>query len=118
MRLAEQQETLPAAEPSWFARQEPGQLFLYGLLAAVVVLVVVGWRLSWHTRFVAWLGQARTFLSEVRTEIKKVTFPGRNEVISTTIVVLITTFVFAIFLWLADLTITAVYSWTVERLGS
>jgi preprotein translocase subunit SecE len=49
-----------------------------------------------------WLTKAKEFLSEVRAEMRKVSFPTREEVIATTVVVLITSFVFAVFLYLAD----------------
>jgi preprotein translocase subunit SecE len=55
------------------------------------------------------LKQFRTFLGEVRSELKKVTFPGREEVVATTTVVIITSFVFAIFLFIADLLIVRGY---------
>jgi preprotein translocase subunit SecE len=50
------------------------------------------------------------FLGEVRTEMKKVTFPSREEVVGTTIVVLITSVIFAIFLWIADVVILRLYN--------
>ncbi len=50
------------------------------------------------------------FLGEVRTEIKKVTFPSREEVVGTTVVVLITSVIFAIFLWVADVVILRLYN--------
>jgi len=53
------------------------------------------------------LKQLRTFFTEVRSEIKKVTFPPRDEVVATTTVVLITSFVFAFFLFGADLLISS-----------
>ena len=43
------------------------------------------------------------FLSEVKSEMKKVSFPSRDEVVGTTIVVLVTSVVFAVYLWLADM---------------
>jgi preprotein translocase subunit SecE len=48
---------------------------------------------------------ARTkgFLSDVRNEMRKVTFPSFKEVRATTIVVIITVFVFAIYFWAIDL---------------
>jgi len=49
-----------------------------------------------------WWTKAKEFLSEVRAEMRKVSFPTREEVIATTVVVLITSFVFAVFLYLAD----------------
>lgn len=57
----------------------------------------------------SWWSQASTFVSETRAEMKKVTFPSKEEVTSTTIVVLVASVVFAIFLWLADLAVVQVY---------
>ncbi len=57
----------------------------------------------------SWWSQASTFVSETRAEMKKVTFPSKEEVTSTSIVVLIASVVFAIFLWLADLAVVQVY---------
>jgi preprotein translocase subunit SecE len=42
------------------------------------------------------------FLKEVRSEMRKVWWPSLPEVQSTTIVVLITVFLFAAFFWLVD----------------
>ena len=41
--------------------------------------------------------------------LRKVSFPSRDEVTATTIVVLITSFVFAVFLWMADIVIQRGY---------
>ncbi len=54
-------------------------------------------------------GKLRSFLTETRSELKKVTFPSRDEVMSTTIVVLIASFLFAFYLWVADIVILKVY---------
>ncbi|MEM8997075.1 MAG: preprotein translocase subunit SecE [Acidobacteriota bacterium] len=50
------------------------------------------------------------FLPEVKAEWKKVTKPNRNEVVSTTIVVVVTSVIFAFYLWAADWVIQTVYS--------
>jgi preprotein translocase subunit SecE len=44
----------------------------------------------------------RAFYSDVRNEMRKVTFPGRNEVQDTTVVVIITVFLFGLFFWIVD----------------
>lgn len=49
------------------------------------------------------LQELRTFFSEVRSELKKVTWPSRAEVQATTIVVIITTIVFGFYLYGLDL---------------
>jgi len=43
------------------------------------------------------------FLSEVKMELKRTTWPGRREVRNTTVVVVITVFIFAAFLGVVDL---------------
>jgi len=45
----------------------------------------------------------REFLQETRVELKKVTWPTRQDVVSTTGVVIATVFFFGVFLWLVDL---------------
>ena len=51
------------------------------------------------------------FLPEVVAEMRKVTFPSRQEVIGTTGVVLVTSTIFAVYLWGVDLIILRVYEW-------
>ena len=43
-----------------------------------------------------------SFLKDVRSEMRKVIWPARAEVQSTTIVVLVTVFIFAAYFWLVD----------------
>jgi preprotein translocase SecE subunit len=47
--------------------------------------------------------QGKTFLVEVRTELKKVTWPGKDEVYTTTLIVIATTVFFGFYLWGLDL---------------
>jgi preprotein translocase subunit SecE len=56
-----------------------------------------------------WIKKTRDFLAETRIEMRKVSFPSRDEVTATTIVVLITSFVFAVFLWVTDIVIQRGY---------
>ena len=49
------------------------------------------------------LVELRRFFSEVKAELKKVTWPGRDEVRSTTVVVVATTIFFGFYLWGLDL---------------
>lgn len=51
------------------------------------------------------------FLPEVVAEMRKVTFPSRQEVIGTTGVVLVTSVIFAVYLWGVDLIVLRVYEW-------
>ena len=52
-----------------------------------------------------WWNKAKEFLGEVRTEMRKVSFPSRPEVMGTTVVVIVTSFIFAVYLWIADFVI-------------
>ena len=45
---------------------------------------------------------SRTFLGDVRAELRKVVAPSRKEVQATTLVVLVTVFVFALYFWVVD----------------
>lgn len=49
------------------------------------------------------LAEAKEFLHETRVELKQVTWPTREDVVSTTWVVLVTVAFFGAFLWLVDL---------------
>ena len=54
---------------------------------------------------------ARTFLSEVRTEMRRVTWPTRREVYGTTVVVLLTAMFFGVYLWGLDLALDRIVRW-------
>ena len=58
------------------------------------------------------------FFSETRSEMRKVTFPSREEVVATTIVVIIASIIFAFYLWLADIVILKVYEGIYKVLGT
>ena len=57
-----------------------------------------------------WIQRTKTFLGEVKSEWGKVTSPNRQEVIATTVVVVVTSFIFAGFLWMADSVILWAYN--------
>ena len=59
----------------------------------------------------------RSFLTETRSEMKKVTFPSREEVVGTTIVVLVASVIFAFYLWVADLIILQAFEWIYQVIG-
>ena len=64
-----------------------------------------------------WWNRSRTFLVEVRNELKRVTWPTRKEVYATTVMVILTSIFFGLFLWLVDLTLTAAVGWVFHRFG-
>lgn len=49
------------------------------------------------------LKRIKSFMSQVKAETKRVTWPNRKEVYGTTVVVLIAVFIFAIFLYIVDI---------------
>ncbi len=61
------------------------------------------------------LTEGRSFLSEVRSELKKVTWPSRKEVYSTTLVVIATSIFFGFYLWGLDLAMSRVLSLALKR---
>jgi preprotein translocase subunit SecE len=54
--------------------------------------------------------EGKSFLSEVKSELKKVTWPSQKEVYATTVVVIGTTVFFGLYLWLLDLGFSQVLS--------
>ena len=49
-----------------------------------------------------WTQDAKQFYTDVRSEMKKVSWPSRQEVTGTTIVVIVAVFFFGFYLWLVD----------------
>jgi preprotein translocase SecE subunit len=68
--------------------------------------------LGWPARKLA---EGRAFLVEVRSELKKVTWPGRKEVYSTTLVVIATSIFFGFYLWGLDLVLSRALSFAFKR---
>ena len=60
----------------------------------------------------------KTFIPEVKSEMKKVTFPSRDEVVGTTVVVVVTSVIFAIYLWISDIVILRLYEGIFRVLGA
>jgi preprotein translocase subunit SecE len=61
-----------------------------------------------------WYKRLSNFLKEVRVEVKKVTWPSKNEVYSTTIIVILATFFFGFYLYFMDV----ILSWLLARIQS
>ena len=62
---------------------------------------------------VAWEGTLR-FLREVRGEVRKVTWPGREEVIGSTLVVIISVGLMSVFLGLVDLVLRGFLTYVIR----
>ena len=61
---------------------------------------------------------ARQFLREVKTELKKVTWPSRKDTLSGTLVVLVAVFIIAIFLGIVDSGLSNLIKELLKKAGS
>ena len=66
---------------------------------------------------VGWFGRAKRFLSDVRAELGRVTWPTRREVWATTVVVILTSMLFGIYLYTIDLSLSTFFKWAYTRLA-
>jgi len=62
--------------------------------------------------------RARLFLSEVRNELKRVTWPSRKEVYATTVVVILTSLFFGLYLFVLDYGVNTFIQWIFTRFGA
>ena len=66
---------------------------------------------------VGWWNNTRTFFTEVRNEMRRVTWPSRKEVYATTFVVLVTAAFFGVYLYGIDIGLTAALNWLYRVTG-
>ena len=59
----------------------------------------------------------RVFLSEVRNELKRVTWPTQREVYATTIVVILVSMFFGVYLWGVDMVLSHGVQWIFKQFG-
>jgi preprotein translocase subunit SecE len=64
-----------------------------------------------------WWRNGRTFLTEVRNELKRVTWPSRKEVYATTLVVILVSVFFSLYLAAVDLVLAQIVHWIFTQLG-
>jgi preprotein translocase subunit SecE len=62
--------------------------------------------------------RARLFLSEVRNELKRVTWPSQKEVYATTVVVIATSVFFGVYLFALDSLLLKIFQWVLRKLGA
>ena len=62
--------------------------------------------------------RARLFLSEVRNELKRVTWPSQKEVYATTVVVIATSVFFGLYLFALDSALLALFQWILRKFGA
>jgi preprotein translocase subunit SecE len=65
----------------------------------------------------AWWGNGRSFVAEVRNETRRVTWPTRTEVYATTLVVILTSAFFGLYLWGLDLAFDRIVNWIFRQFG-
>jgi len=65
-----------------------------------------------------WFERARLFLSEVRNELKRVTWPSNKEVYATTIVVILVSIFFGVYLWVLDIGLDKAAFWIYAKFGA
>ena len=63
------------------------------------------------------LADMREFIHDTRVEMKQVTWPTREDVVSTTWVVVVTVAFFGVFLWLVDLGVQRVVQAIFKKFG-
>jgi len=63
---------------------------------------------------IRWYKRLGNFLKDVRAELKKVTWPSKNEVTSTTIVVIAATIFFGFYLFFMDI----IFAWVIKQFKS
>jgi len=64
-----------------------------------------------------WFARAIAFLRDVRAELGRVTWPTRREVWATTVVVILVSMFFGIYLYVVDLALSAALQGMIKRFG-
>jgi preprotein translocase subunit SecE len=75
-------------------------------------------RTAERTGPLGWYDNSRTFLTEVRNEMRRVTWPSRKEVWATTVVVIITSAFFGLYLFFMDVLLNAAVNWIFTTFGA
>ena len=65
-----------------------------------------------------WWLSTKEFFRDTNSEMQKVTWPSKNEVVGTTVVVIVATLVFALFLWGCDLVFYKAIDFLFTRFGA
>ena len=65
-----------------------------------------------------WWQRTGEFLTEVRNEMKRVTWPSQREVYATTVIVIVTSVFFGLYLFGVDLLVGRGVEWILSRFGA
>ena len=66
---------------------------------------------------VRWWTNSRTFLVEVRNEMRRVTWPSGREVYATTLVVILVSAFFGVYIWVLDIGLGKSVAWIFKFFG-
>ena len=64
----------------------------------------------------AWPARLKEYAQDLQAEMRRVTWPTRAQVQTTTLVVILTVFVFAAYFWAVDLVLLRATSWLFQTL--
>ena len=65
-----------------------------------------------------WWRRSGEFLTEVRNEMKRVTWPSQREVYATTVVVIFFSVLVGLYLFAVDILLNRAYEWLLRQLGA
>ena len=65
-----------------------------------------------------WWQRTGEFFSEVRNEMKRVTWPSQREVYATTVVVILFSVMFGLYLFGVDIALNNAVQWLINRFGA
>ena len=65
-----------------------------------------------------WIATTKDFFRDTAAEMKKVSWPSRNEVIGTTVVVVVSTIVFSLYLWGCDVVFFKAIDFLFKKFGA
>jgi preprotein translocase subunit SecE len=65
-----------------------------------------------------WVDRVTVFYQDVRSEMKKVSWPARQEVFGTTLVVIVSVFFFGVYLWAVDYVLQSGLNWVLKQFNS
>ena len=64
-----------------------------------------------------WTQTAKQFYADVRSEMKKVSWPSRQEVMGTTIVVMVAVAIFGLYFFIVDTLLGQALNWLLHHFG-
>jgi len=67
--------------------------------------------------FKQWTENAKQFYTDVRSEMRKVSWPNRQEVVGTTVVVMVAVAVFGLYFFVVDSILGRALNWVLQHFG-